>query len=104
LLYSASVTELGAASANMPARERLANFKAGLASHELSRAETEFGPAKLPALEIYARAAGRDDRVKRDLVVASGTRIYQVGVIGLNKASVEAQDVVAFLHSLVIDQ
>jgi hypothetical protein len=104
LLYSASVTELGSASANMPARDRLAYFKAGLARHEVSRVEIEYGPMKLPGLEIYATAGGKDDRVKRGLVVASETRIYQVEVVGPDKAAMETQEVVAFLHSLVIDQ
>jgi hypothetical protein len=113
LVYSLSVWEFGPAAANMGPQRLLASAREGDPGQELSRVDTEYGPAKHPAVEIHAKVCGdpravsvdgKTDRVERAFVVLSGTRTYHVNVIGSDKAALETQAVVAFLHSLVIEQ
>jgi hypothetical protein len=100
-LYGASVTDLGAEAGNaMTPRERLAAFTLASEKDQVSRTAIEHGSGKLPGLDIVVRTGGK---LRRQLFVASGTRIFEVSVTAPTQDDLGAQDVKAFFDSFAVD-
>jgi hypothetical protein len=101
LQYSASVVELGAKAAETSPKENLTAFKFALRKDEISRQEIEHGPRKLPGLDIVSQQAGK---FRRERVIASGQRLYEVGVTARSEEALSVPDVKNFIDSFGVDE
>ncbi|HJZ93956.1 MAG TPA: hypothetical protein VKE40_23985 [Gemmataceae bacterium] len=101
-LYKASVTDLGAEAANQTsARDLLIAFKFAFQKDEVSRKEIEHGPKKRPGLDILSKRSGK---VSREVVVASGSRLYSVSVTAPTEEALRTPPVTAFFDSLTVEE
>jgi hypothetical protein len=102
LLYTASVTDLGPeATKGMTPRERLTAFTYAFQKDEVSRTQIEHGSRKLPGLEIVKRSEGK---VWRQVLVASGSRIFEVSVTAPTHDDLATREVTAFFESFAVDE
>lgn len=102
-LYTASVTDLGAAGAAEEGspRDHLVAFKTAFQKDEVSRKEIEHGPKKRPGLDIVSK---RDGKVSREVVVAAGSRLYSVSVTAPTEEALRAPQVAAFFDSFSVEE
>jgi hypothetical protein len=100
VVFTASVTDLGPATKEMSPRELLEAHAFASRKDEVSRQEVEHGPKKLPGLDIVVRTGGN---VRRQRLVASGTRIFEVAAMARTEEALGAREVRAFFESFAVD-
>jgi hypothetical protein len=70
---------------------------------ELSRKDIEHGPRRLPGLDIVRRTGGDHPGVRREVLVAAGTRVVSVSVWAPTEEALGAPEVAAFFASFQVD-
>jgi hypothetical protein len=98
-LFALSITELSDEVKDVPfPKERLEASTAALT--EGKRTPLEFGPRKLPALEIEGESGEGGEKVyKRNLFIVDGRRVYTLSVMGRNMESLRKDRAKAFFDS-----
>jgi hypothetical protein len=100
-LYVLSVNELSDEVKEVPSpRERLEASATATKPDETKRTPLEFGPRKLPGLEIECKS-GKEGRMvfQRILLFVDGRRVYNVSVSGRDVESLRKDKATAFFDS-----
>ena len=101
LQYSVAVVDMGTKAGEMTPKEHLLAAKSAFQSDESSRKEFEHGPKKLPGLDITKKLSGK---FRKERAIASGTRVYEIGVTAQTEDALGAPEVKKFFESFGVDE